>query len=396
VSGGAGGSGAGAAAGGLPREIFEDEHDAFRESVRGFLLREAVPHTEEWEAAGLVDRAFWRKAAAQGYVGFEAPEELGGAGIVDFRFNAIINEEVAYTGTVYDNFSLTNDIVLPYLLELTTAEQRERWLPGVCSGERIVAIAMSEPGAGSDLRGIASTATWRDDVWELTGSKTFVTNGIHADLVIVAARVRGREAEGGLGLFVVEAEMDGFQRGRKLHKVGRRAQDTAELFFESVAVPVTNMIGEEGRGLQHLMRNLAQERLGIATTAAANAERALEITLEHVRARNAFGKPVGSFQANRFSLADLATDISICRVYVDRCIAAHVRGELGAVEAAKAKLWSTELEFRAVDLGMQLHGGYGYMEEYEIARRWRDARVERIYGGTSEIMKEIIGRSLGL
>ncbi len=383
------------ASGGLRREIFEDEHDAFRESVRGFLLREAVPHTEEWEAAGLVDRGFWRKAAAQGYVGFEAPEALGGAGIEDFRFNAIINEEVAYTGTVYDNFSLTNDIVIPYLLELTTAEQRARWLPGVCSGERIVAIAMSEPGAGSDLRGIASTATWRGDHWELTGSKTFVTNGIHADLVIVAARIRGRETEG-LGLFVVEAEMDGFERGRKLVKVGRRAQDTAELFFESVAVPPANLIGEEGRGLQQLMRNLAQERLGIATTAAASAERALEITLEHVRSRNAFGQPVGSFQANRFSLADLATDVSICRVYVDRCIAAHVRRELGAVEAAKAKLWSTELEFRAVDLGMQLHGGYGYMEEYEIARRWRDARVERIYGGTSEIMKEIIGRSLGL
>jgi alkylation response protein AidB-like acyl-CoA dehydrogenase len=381
--------------GGLAREIFEDEHDAFRESVHGFLMREAVPNTEAWEAAGLVDRAFWRKAAAQGYVGFEAPEALGGAGIDDFRFNAVINEEVAYTGTVYDNFSLTNDIVLPYLLELTTEEQRTRWLPSVTSGERIVAIAMSEPGAGSDLRGIASTATWREDHWDLSGSKTFVTNGILADLVIVAARLRGRDAEG-LGLFVVESDMPGFQRGRKLVKVGRRAQDTAELFFESVRVPPENLIGEEGRGLQHLMRNLAQERLGIATTAAASAERALEITLEHVRSRNAFGQPVGSFQANRFALADLATDVSIARVYVDRCIAAHVRGALSAVEAAKAKLWATELEFRAVDLGMQLHGGYGYMEEYEIARRWRDARVERIYGGTSEIMKEIIGRSLGL
>jgi alkylation response protein AidB-like acyl-CoA dehydrogenase len=381
--------------GGLRREIFDDEHDAFRESVRGFLIREAVPNTEAWEEAGLVDRSFWRKAAAQGYVGFQAPEALGGAAIEDFRFNAVINEEVAYTGTVYDNFSLTNDIVLPYLLELTTEEQRARWLPSVTSGERIVAIAMTEPGAGSDLRGIASTARWRADHWELSGSKTFVTNGILADLVIVAARVRGREAEG-LGLFVVESEMPGFQRGRKLVKVGRKAQDTAELFFESVPVPAENLIGEEGKGLQHLMRNLAQERLGIATTAAANAERALEITLEHARSRNAFGQPIGSFQANRFALADLATDVSIARVYVDRCITAHVRGELSAVEAAKAKLWATELEFRAVDLGMQLHGGYGYMEEYEIARRWRDARVERIYGGTSEIMKEIVGRSLGL
>jgi acyl-CoA dehydrogenase len=381
--------------GGLDREIFDDEHDAFRESVHGFLMREAVPNTDAWEAAGLVDRSFWRKAAAQGYVGFAAPEALGGAGIDDFRFNAVINEEVAYTGTVYDNFSLTNDIVLPYLLELTTEEQRTRWLPSVTAGERIVAIAMSEPGAGSDLRGIASTATWREDHWELSGSKTFVTNGILADLVIVAARIRGRETEG-LGLFVVESEMPGFQRGRKLVKVGRRAQDTAELFFESVRVPPENLIGEEGRGLQHLMRNLAQERLGIATTAAASAERALEITLEHVRSRNAFGQPIGSFQANRFSLAELATDVTIARVYVDRCIAAHLRGALSAVEAAKAKLWTTDLEFRAVDLGMQLHGGYGYMEEYEIARRWRDARVERIYGGTNEIMKEIVGRSLGL
>jgi len=381
--------------GGLRREIFEDEHDAFRESVHGFLMREAVPNTEKWEEAGLVDRSFWAKAAAQGYVGFEAPEELGGAGVDDFRFNAIINEEVAYTGTVYDNFSLTNDIALPYLLELTNEEQRARWLPSVTSGERIVAIAMSEPGAGSDLRGIASTATWRDDHWVISGSKTFVTNGILADLVIVAARVRARDTEG-LALFVVESDMEGFQRGRKLTKIGRRAQDTAELFFESVPVPAHNLIGEEGKGLNHLMRNLAQERLSIATTAAASAERALEITLDHVRSRNAFGKPVGSFQANRFSLADMSTEISIVRAYIDRCISAHTRGELADTEAAKAKLWSTELEFRAVDLGLQLHGGYGYMEEYEIARRWRDARVERIYGGTSEIMKEIIGRSLGL
>jgi acyl-CoA dehydrogenase len=383
------------AATGLRREIFDDEHDAFRESVHGFLMKEAVPNTERWEEQGLIDKEFWIKSAAQGYVGFQAPEAFGGAGIDDFRFSAIINEEVAYTGTVYDGFSLTNDIALPYLLELTNEEQRARWLPGVVSGEVIPAIAMSEPGAGSDLRGIASTATWRQDHWELSGSKTFVTNGILADLVIVAARVRARETEG-LGLFVVTSDLDGFQRGRKLKKVGRRAQDTAELFFESVAVPAQNLIGEEGKGLHHLMRNLAQERLSIATTAAASAERALEITLDHVRSRNAFGKPVGSFQANRFSLADMATEISIVRTYIDRCISAHVRRELDAAEAAKAKLWSTELEFRAVDLGMQLHGGYGYMEEYEIARRWRDARVERIYGGTSEIMKEIIGRSLGL
>jgi acyl-CoA dehydrogenase len=381
--------------GGLRREIFDDVHDAFRESVHGFLMKEAVPNTERWQEQGLIDREFWLKAAAQGYVAFEAPEELGGLGIDDFRFNAIINEEVAYTGTPYDGFSLTNDIALPYLLELTTEEQRRRWLPAVTSGECIPAIAMSEPGAGSDLRAIASTATWRGDHWELSGSKTFVTNGTLAGLVIVAARVRGRDTDG-LALFVVTSDMEGFQRGRLLKKVGRKAQDTAELFFESVRLAPEDMIGEEGRGLNHLMRNLAQERLSIACMAAASAERVLEITLEHVKSRNAFGKPIGSFQANRFSLAELATEISIGRVYIDRCVVAHTRRELGAAEAAKAKLWTTELEFRAVDLGMQLHGGYGYMEEYEIARRWRDARVERIYGGTSEIMKEIIGRSLGL
>ena len=380
----------------MQRTIFDDVHDDFRESVRRFLVKEAVPHTEDWEAAGAVDRAFWKKAAAQGLVGFAAPEDLGGAGLSDFRFNAVLDEEIAYTGAVGDYLNLLNDIIAPYLLDLTTAEQRERWLPGVTAGETICAIAMSEPGAGSDLRGMSSTARRQDGHYLVSGSKTFVTSGITADLVIVAAYVKGEENVDGLGLFVVEKDMPGFSKGRKLDKVGHRGQDTAELFFDDVRVPLENVLGEPGRGLHHLMRNLPQERLSMAVYAVAAAERALEITLEYVRTRNAFGKPIGSFQANRFALAELATEVNVARVFIDRCIAAHSAGELSDVEAAGAKFWTTELQFRVMDRCVQLHGGYGYMEEYEIARMWRDARVTRIYGGTTEIMKEIVGRSLGL
>ena len=379
----------------MKRTIFEPEHEDFRESVRGFLTKEAVPHTADWERAGVIDRSFWRKAAAQGYVAFSAPEALGGAGVEDFRFNAIIDEEVAYTGTVSDNFALVNDIVTPYLLELTNDEQRSRWLPGVASGDTVPVIAMTEPGTGSDLRAIASKAKWAGDHWLLSGSKTFVSSGIQADLVIAAARIE-RDGVEGMGLFVVEEGADGFTRGRKLDKVGRRAQDTAELFFEDTPVVPEDVIGEPGRGLQMLMRNLPQERLSIAVTAVASAERALEITLEYVKSRNAFGKPIGSFQANRHALADASTQVKIARVFVDQCLLAHSTGELTAEEAAAAKYWTTELQFQVIDLGLQLHGGYGYMEEYEIARMWRDARVQRIYGGTTEIMKEIVGRSLGL
>jgi acyl-CoA dehydrogenase len=380
----------------MKRTIFSDVHDDFRASTRGFLEKEAVPPTPEWEAAGMVDREFWRKAAAQGLLGFSAPEELGGAGLSDFRFNAVLSEEVAYTGAASGYFGLLNDIIAPYLLDLTTPEQRERWLPGVTSGETICAIAMSEPGAGSDLRGMSSTATRRNGHYELSGSKTFVSAGISADLVIVAAYVKGDENVDGMGLFVVEKDMSGFTRGRKLEKVGQRAQDTAELFFDGVQVPPENVLGEPGRGLQHLMRNLPQERLSMAVSAVAAAERALEITLDYARTRNAFGKPIGAFQANRFALAELATEVGIARVYVDRCIEAHSARELTDAEAAAAKFWTTELQFRVIDRCVQLHGGYGYMEEYEIARMWRDARVTRVYGGTTEIMKEIVGRSLGL
>jgi alkylation response protein AidB-like acyl-CoA dehydrogenase len=380
----------------MRRTIFDDVHHDFRESVRNFLTREAVPHTADWEAAGAVDREFFRKAAAQGLVGFPAPERFGGAGLDDFRFNAVLDEEIAYTGAVGDYLNLLNDIIAPYLLDLTTAEQQERWLPGVTSGDTLCAIAMSEPGAGSDLRGMTSTASRRNGHYVVNGSKTFVTSGISADLVIVAAHVKGEPGVEGLGLFVVEKDMPGFTRGRKLDKVGHRGQDTGELFFEDVEVPSQNVLGEPGRGLHYLMRNLPQERLSMAVYAVAAAERALDITLEYVRTRNAFGKPIGSFQANRFTLAEMATEIGIARAFVDRCIEAQTAGELTDVEAAGAKFWTTELQFRVMDRCVQLHGGYGYMEEYEIARMWRDARVTRIYGGTTEIMKEIVGRSLGL
>jgi acyl-CoA dehydrogenase len=381
----------------MKRTIFEPEHDDFRASVAAFIAREAVPHTAEWEAAGMVDRAFWSKAAKLGFVGFAAPEEHGGLGVRDFRFNTILNEEMSYAGAVGDNFSLQNDVVGPYLLDFTTPEQQERWLPGFTSGELVAAIAMSEPGMGSDLRSMASVARRTDDGYVLNGSKTFVTSGIQADLVIVAAKL---EAEG-LGssspitLFAVDPAAPGFERGRKLDKIGRRAQDTAELFLTDVEVPAADRIGGEGEGLTLLKRNLPQERLSIATTAVAVAEAALELTIAYCRDRRTFGKPIGEHQAIRFELAQMKVDIDVARAYLDRCIEAHVRGELSAEEAAGAKLATSELQFEVVDRCLQLHGGYGYMEEYAIARIWRDSRVQRIYGGTSEIMKEIVGRSMG-
>jgi acyl-CoA dehydrogenase len=380
----------------MRRTIYEDVHEDFRGSVRQFLVKEALPHTERWEAAGMVDRDFWRKAAAQGLVGFAAPEALGGTGASDFRFNAVINEEMAATGAVGDNLNLLNDIVAPYLLDQTTGDQRARWVPDVTTGERIWAIAMSEPAAGSDLRGMRATARRRDGDWVLSGSKTFITSGIQADWVIVAAHVDGAGPSGGLGLFAVPATADGFTRGRKLAKVGHKAQDTAELFFDEVVVPEEDLIGEPGQGMEIMKANLPQERLSMAVTAISAAERALEITMDYVRERKAFGQSIGSFQNTRFVLADAVTEVRVGRAFVDRCIEAHTAGELDHVEAAGAKLWATELQFRIMDQCLQLHGGYGYMDEYEISRLWRDARVTRIYGGTSEIMKEIVGRSLRL
>ena len=380
----------------MRRTIFETEHDDFRETVGGFLRREAVPYADAWEEAGMVPRAFWEAAAAQGLVGFEAPEEYGGLGLRDFRFNAVIDEEVAYTGAVGDGFTMQNDIIAPYLLDLTNDEQKQRWLPPFVRGELIVAIAMSEPGAGSDLQAMAATARREGDEYVLSGTKTFVTSGIAADLVIVAARTKPEGGKDGFSLLAVERDAPGFERGRKLEKSGRWAQDTAELFFNDVRVPAENRLGEEGRGFRYLMGNLPRERLSMAVSAVAAAEHALEITLTYVKERTAFGKPVGSFQANRFALAELVTKVSAARAHVDRCISALLVDELTPAEAAGAKAWTTDLQCEVVDRCVQLHGGYGYMREYEISRLWRDARVQRIYGGTNEIMYEIVGRSLGL
>jgi alkylation response protein AidB-like acyl-CoA dehydrogenase len=380
----------------MRRTIFEPEHDHFRESVGNFLRAQAAPNADAWEDAGLVPREFWQEAAKQGMVGFEVPEEYGGLGLKDFRFNAVIDEEIAYTGSVGDGFMMQNDILAPYLLELTNDEQKQRWLPPFVTGDLIAAIAMTEPGTGSDLQAMACTAKRDGDTYVINGAKTFVTSGILADLVIVACRTTPEGGKHGFTLLAVERDTPGFERGRKLEKSGRWAQDTAELFFDDAQVPVENRLGEAGQGFPYLLRNLPRERLSMAVSAVAQCEHALEITLAYVKDRKAFGQPIGSFQANRFSLAELVTKTEAARAYVDRAITALVAGELTPAEAAGAKAWTTDLQCEVVDRCVQLHGGYGYMREYEISRLWRDARVQRIYGGTNEIMYEIVGRSLGL
>ena len=377
----------------MRRTIFAEEHDLFRASVRTFLEREAVPHTERWEREGLVDRSFWEAAAAAGFVGFEAPVEYGGMGVRDFRFNAVIDEEMMYAAAVGDGFGMANDIMVPYLVDLTDDDQKTRWLPGFTSGELIAAVAMTEPQAGSDLRGLAATAERDGDHYLVNGSKTFITSGIQADLVVTV--VRDLEAGGQFSLLMVEEGTPGFERGAKLAKVGHRAQDTSELFYTDARVPVANRLGDAGMGLTYLKQNLAQERLSMAVTAVAAAEKALELTTAYCRERTAFGQPIGSHQANRFWIAEMVAEIGRERSHVDRCIQSHVDGELSPVEAAAVKLTATELQFQVLDRCVQLHGGYGYMDEYVISRLWRDARVQRIYGGTSEIMKEIIGRDAG-
>jgi alkylation response protein AidB-like acyl-CoA dehydrogenase len=378
----------------MRRSIFEPEHDVFRESVRRFLEAEALPYQEEWEAQGQTARSFWEKAAGHGFVGFEAPERHGGLGLEDFRFNAILSEEAMYVGVSSDSFQLQNDCVLSYLLHLGTDEQKERLLPGFTAGKLLGALGMTEPGTGSDLRGIQSRAEQRPDGWLLNGAKTFITSGIQADFVIVVAKTGGERDPDALSLLIVEDGAEGFSKGRKLDKIGHRGQDTAELFFDDVFVPEANVLGRVGGGLDHLRAELPRERLGVAVGAVAASEAALKLTIEYVKDRRAFGRPVGSFQASRFELAKLWTEVAAARSYLDSAIVAQAGKELGAEEAAGLKAHTTELHWRVVDRCLQLHGGYGYMEEYDIARRWRDARVLRIYGGTTEIMWDIVGRAI--
>jgi alkylation response protein AidB-like acyl-CoA dehydrogenase len=378
------------------REIFTEEHGSFRETVRTFIAKEIAPHHEQWERDGMVSREAWLAAGRQGLLGFFVEEEYGGAGADDFRYNAVLAEELTYAGFSGPAFALHNDIIGPYLTRLATPEQKRRWLPGFCAGEIVTAIAMTEPDAGSDLQGIKTTAVDQGDHYLLNGSKTFISNGILSDLVIVVAKTDPSAGARGISLLVVERGMPGFDRGRRLDKVGMRAQDTAELVFADVKVPKENLLGAEGSGFVSLMENLPQERLSIAIAAAAATERLLEISLAYAKERQAFGRPIGSFQHNRFVLAEMATQARVARVFVDDCIARHTRGELDIATAAMAKWWTTEVQKQVVDQAVQLHGGYGYMLEYPVAKAFLDTRVQTIYGGTTEIMKEIIGRSLGV
>jgi alkylation response protein AidB-like acyl-CoA dehydrogenase len=382
----------------MRRRLFEAEHEGFRESVRTFLAKEVVPHLETWDAAGIVPRELFTTAGAAGFLGMAIPEELGGGGVSDFRFNAVLDEEIMAAGAAGAGLglSLHNDICLPYFLDLATEEQQRRWLPGIASGKLITAIAMTEPGMGSDLAGMATTAVRQSDHYLVNGSKTFVSSGINADLVITVVKTDPRERHLGMSLLVLERGMAGFERGRNLAKLGQHAQDTAELFFRDVRVPVANLLGTQGRGFAHLVDRLPQERLSMAVSAVAGARAALELTLTYVKDRRAFGVPIGSFQNTKFRLAEMSTEIDIAQTFTDRCIEALGEGELTVADAAKAKWWCTELQGRVLDACLQLHGGYGYMLEHPISRAFADARVTRIYGGTTEIMKEVISRSLGL
>ncbi|WP_033288967.1 acyl-CoA dehydrogenase family protein [Amycolatopsis jejuensis] len=378
----------------MKRDLFQQEHEDFRALAREFLDREVVPHQESWESAGIVPRELWLRAGEKGLLGFSVPEEYGGLGVRDFRYNAVLGEEMARVGATGPGFTLHNDVAAPYFTDLTTAEQKARWLPGFARGELITAIGMTEPGAGSDLKGLRTTAKRDGDHYVLNGQKTFISNGINADLVIVLAKTDVAAGARGITLFVVERGMAGFSRGRNLVKVGQKAQDTAELFFSDVRVPVVNLLGEEGRGFAYSMRHLPQERVTVAVTALARADHIYRSTIEYCRQRQAFGQPIADFQHTRFRLAEMATEIDIAQVYVDRCVLALNAGELSPADAAKAKWWTTELANKVIDQCLQLHGGYGYMLEYPVAKAWLDSRIQTIYGGTTEIMKDIIGRSL--
>jgi alkylation response protein AidB-like acyl-CoA dehydrogenase len=373
--------------------VYEPEHETFREAFRSFLDREAVPYADKWEQAGTPDRDFVIKAAETGFLGFEFPPEHGGLGIGDFRYNAVMAEEVVTSGTAGDTFTMQNDIIVPYLLNLTSEKQKARWLPLFTSGQGVTALAMTEPGAGSDLASITTTARRDGDTLVINGSKTFITSGATCDLAIVLARTGERDGRG-TSLIVVENGTPGFQRGRAMTKIGRRAQDTAELVFSDCRVPAGNIIGDPGRGFRQAVLNLPRERLSIAVLAVASARRAFGLALKHARQRIAFGAPLAGLQSVRMTLGEMHTDITIMQSYTDQCVLALNAGELTPEEAAGAKYKATELQWQVADRTLQLFGGYGYMEEYPIARLWRDARVQRIYGGSNEVMIDLVGRSV--
>ena len=378
------------------RSMYSQDHEDFRESVRRFVELQVMPHAEAWESAGIIDRGFWTEAGRAGILGLTAPEKFGGGGVDDPRFTMIVQEELAKCGhaSVAVAVSMQNQVVMPYLLELGTEEQQAKWLPGACSGELVLAVAITEPGAGSDMAGISTSYRRDGDHFVLNGSKTFISNGIHADVVVVAARNADSTSDREFSLLVVERGMDGFERGRNLDKVGLHAQDTAELSFSDVRVPVENLLGSEGQGFKHLRQFLVAERLATALGAVNHAEQYLAWTLEYCKQRKAFGAPLATLQNTRFLLSELATEVSIARVFVDDCVQLSIAGQLTEDRAAMAKWWCTELRNKVADRGLQLHGGYGYMLEYPIGRGFIDSRVETIYAGTTEIMKEVIARNL--
>ena len=374
------------------RVAFDDNHALFRDSVRRFFDRDLVPHLERWEADGIIDRDFWTKSGEAGLLCPTVPEEYGGLGL-DFGYNAVIDEELGYAGSTA-GITLHSDIVADYIVAYGSEEQKRHWLPRMVSGETVTAIAMTEPGAGSDLQGVRTTAMRDGNHYVVNGSKTYITNGQHADLIIVVAKTDPTAGARGISLILVEADREGFARGRNLDKIGLHSQDTSELFFNDVRVPITNCLGAEGQGFAYLMNQLPQERLSIAVSAQAVAQRAFDEAVQFTRERKAFGKTVFDFQNTKFTLGDLSAKLQVGWAHLDWAILRHNKGQLTAAEASAAKLWHTELQWEACDTSLQLHGGAGYMNEYLIARLWRDARVTRIFGGTNEIMKEVVSRSL--
>lgn len=379
----------------LPRTIYEAEHIEFRRTVRNWIESEIAPNHEQWERDGIVPRSVWEDAGMRGFLGIAVPEIYGGGGSEDFRFAAIISEEIGFAGVVggAHGFTVHNDIVLPYILSLADDEQKMRWLPKMVSGKYIGALAITEPNTGSDMGAIKTTALLDGDEYIVNGSKTFISNGINSDVIVAAVRTSPDLGKKGISLLVIERGMSGFERGRNLEKIGKHSQDTAELFFNDMRVPASNLLGLEGDGMKYLMHNLAQERLSIAVDAVAVAVAALDWTQAYTKERTAFGQNLSQFQNTKFVMAELFAEVQIGQVYVDRCIELHNKKELDATQAAVAKFWLTEMQNKVVDRCLQLHGGYGYMREYPIARAWLDSRIQTIYGGTSEIMKEVISRS---
>lgn len=381
----------------MKREIYDEDHEAFRESVRTWLERSVLPHTEEHIAAKALPREFWLDAGKNGMLGLEIPEEYGGSDAGDYRFQAVLQEELGKVGAAYPTcHGIHSDITAPYIVELGTEEQKQRWLPGVASGEILLGIGMTEPSGGSDLAALKTTAVRDGDEWVINGSKTFITNGYSGDLFVTAVRTDPEKGPKGITLFGIEATKEGFSRGRKLDKVGMEESDTAELFFENVRVTDAEIIGELNMGFIHMMQKLPQERLGCAVANIAQAKQILVETLQYTKERHAFGAPIGTFQHNKFLLAELFTQIEVAEAYIDKCVLAHSKKELTAIDAAKAKWWSSQVQSEVLDHCVQLHGGYGFMNEYRVARAWRDARVTKIWAGSNEIMKELIGRDLGL